>query len=819
MKANKSIVSTILLTVACLASQQVGAQFMPVVFDNSYGKDNQFTTATGDFQNGDIVIAGTNGGSTILTWLDREGETRFSTRFSPSEMSEITGITVVGDDRVLVTGRRAAGVRKDAAEATGCAMVIDNTGTVTRSVTVGSAGAIVTSGRLMPNGNLFLAGSTVTTEGLQGMLCKVNPSDRVVYTYVASTGEVCCDFNVHGSRTEYVNAAFTSVTKAGSSVIRLDENGKPFFITVLPDPGFVIEKMFAGFDNDLFLVGQGPQSGGQVIKLRNEGDVVFQRQIIPASPATRLPHLILCPGGELLVGGNNATGAYFSLLRNDGTVLSNNMGDGVVSAITVNPAGGDCLVSTYSSTAGQGRIIKMSKQGHRLYDKVTAANYNTMFINSGGDLLLGSPQTGRLSMLSALGELLFDRYVVENTPTAFASVHLPSTGEAVFLGKDSRVAKLAHGVYVSDIVVGEPIDGHVSAIFTVTVSGYSFSREGSPLPVSVGYKTTPVSAVEGVNYDPVAGTISFVPSADGSDRYLNKFTVEVPVNANSLLEGARTFTLDLSDVQHSYLIKSSSLAVIEDQPAIVKQIAVTAGVEGEKDVVYTLGIFKRNDTPLTNKTASDIVIDGVYGVGTVDRLDYNDGRMPRLVIAAGGHSGSFNVETLEDTRYETVKNVVLNFNTIHAMSDTDVSFGANQISCTGELYDQAALVTIESLGDHIKRTNDVVNGLFKISLTSAKTGALLTNHSGADIVLTTAIDAASSAVHGTDFVITNAHSLRIAGDGRSSTVNLNGLVLHTEDPASKRVAVGLREVKAGENAGPISISSEKNTAAFTIHSN
>ncbi|MDR1671018.1 MAG: hypothetical protein LBR57_00690 [Alistipes sp.] len=814
----KKIIASTILLAAAIFTQHASAQFMPVVFDNNYGRDNQFTTAAGDFQSGDIVVAGTNGGNVILTWLDREGATRFSTRFAPTDMSEVTSVAVVDEQHVLVTGRRTLRAREQN-PATGCAMVIDNTGRVRRQVSVGSGGAIVTSGRVMPNGNMFLAGSTTGTDGLHGMLCKVTPADKVEYTYAAATGEVCSDFNVHGSRTEYVNAAFTSTNGRGSSVIRLDETGKPFFITVMPDPAFVIEKMVAGYENDLFLVGQGPQGGGQVVKLRNEGDIVFQRQIIPASQFARLAHLILCPDGELLVGGGDASGAYFSLLRNDGTVLSTNMGEGTVSAMTVNPSGGDCFVSTHSSANGKGRIVKMSRQGYRLYDKVTAANYNTMFINSSGDLLMGSPSTGRLSMLSPLGELLFDRYVVENTPTTFAEVYLPSTGEAVFLGTESRVAKLAHGVYVSDIVVNEPVDGHVSAIFTVTVSGYSFTNEGSPLPVSVNYETRPVSAVEGVNFNPVSGTISFVPSADGSDRYLNKFTVEVPVNANALLEGARTFTLDLTDVRHSYLIKSSSLAVIEDQPAIVKQIEVIPGVEGAQDVVFKLGIFKRDDTPLINKTNTDIVVDGIYGVGTVDRLDYNGGRMPRLVIAADSHSGTFNVETLEDTRYESVKSVVLNWGTIHAMSDTNVTFGASHISCSGDIYDQAAIVKIESLGDHIRRTNDVVNGLFKISLVNAKTGELLTNHSGADIVLTTTIDDGSSAVAGTDFVITNAHSLRIAGDGRSSTVNLNGLVLHSSDAASKTVSVSLRDVKAGDTAGTITVDANSNKALFTIHNN
>ncbi len=818
MKAFKHIKFIVGILSAVVFTERASAQFMPVVYDNNYGKTYQFTMAAADFQNGDVVIAGTEAESMLLVWLDREGEPRFSKRFASTEFSEITSIEAIDDERVLVVGSCALAPRETSG-ATGRAMVIDSRGTVLRSVSVGDNGATLSAGRLLPNGTLILAGSTPSAGERSGMVCKVDASGKIVYTYVASTGELCEWFDVHGSRTEYVNAAFTSVNKEGSSVIRLDDLGKPYFITVLPDPTFKIEKMVNGYENDLFLVGQGQQSGGAVIKIRQEGDIVFERRIVPASADSRLDHMILCPSGEVLVGGNDSQNTYFTLLRNDGTVVATNMGDGVVSAMAVNPANGDCLVSTYSAADGRGRIVKTSRQGYRLYDKVTAANYNTMFINANGDLLLGSSQTGRLSMLSALGELLFDRYVIENTPSQFADVYLPTTGEALFLGADSRIAKLAHGVYVSDILVNKPINGHVSATFTVTVSGYSFSKEGSPLPVSVAYRTRPISATEGVNFNAVAGTISFVPSADGSDRYLNKFTVEVPVNANDFLEGSRTFALDLSDIKHSYLIKSSSVATIADQPAIVKVIGITPGIEGEKDIVYELGIFKRDDTRLTNRTAADIVVDGIYGTGSSDNLDFDMGRKPRLTIASGRHSGTFHVETFEDTRYESVKTVVVNFDIIHAMSDTDVSFGASQISCSGMLYDQAAMVAIESLGDRIKRTNDVVNGLFKISLIRASDGALLTNNSGADIILDASISEASTARHGEDFVVTNAHSLRIAGDGRSSTVNLNGLVLYTPATDPKSVVVTLRGVQAGAQAGPLSIAKDKDTAQFKILNN
>lgn len=802
------------LVVAMFCVQSAAAQFMPVVYDNIYGKANQFATATADFQSGDVVMTSNNGDRVVATWLDRDGNSRFSKSFNADEFSSVSRVIPMSDTKVLLVGTRKPAL-KDKHRQTGRAVVLGINGGVERIINVGDDGTDIHNGQFTAGGNLILWGDTPNPKGgTSAFVCKVAANGKVLYSHTAGVGETCDWVNIVGSRTEYINAAFSSVNKEGSSIVRLDENGKPYFITIIPDSTFKIEKMVSSVDGDVYIVGQGKKVGGTVIKIRPEGDIVFQNQIVPASPDTKLDKLILGPTGELLVGGNDTRSAYFSLLRPDGTVLSSNVDRGVVAGAACNVATGDCIVSLYSPEQ-QGKVVKISKQGRRLYEKFAAANYTDLRINLNGDLLMAAPATGRLTMLSNLGELLFDRYVIENTPQQFADAYLPVNGSAIFAGMDSRVAKLAHGVYVGDVLVNKPINDYTTAVFTVTLSGYSFSPEGAPQPVTVKYNTKPITASAGVNYDPVTGTISFVPSTDGSDRYLNKFTVEVPVKANDLLEGERSFGLDLSGVQNSYLIRANSVGVIEDQPAIVKMISTTPGVEGQSDITYTLGVFKTNGTPLTNATKADIVIDGIYGKGTADKLDFDMGRMPRLTIAPGKHSGQFNVVTLEDTRYEAVKTVVIDFNKVYAMSDTNVSFGANLLSCSGLVYDQPAMVVIESLGDHTKLNNSV-SGLFKVSLVRASDGALLTNNSGGDIFLTVEVDNGSTAKQGTDFVLANSHDLRIWGDNRSSAVNLNGLVLYTTSEDQKTVSVSLTGVKSDDNAGKLTVSPDRNKAKFTI---
>lgn len=806
------------LLFACASIFTAQAQFMPVVFDGHYGKENKFTTATADFQNGDVVVAGMDGNRAVLVWVGRTGEARFSKRFQPGDFSRINKIIALDDERILLVGTRHVGAKENA-RAGGRAIILNVKGGIERNIAVGSEGTEVLNGTVTPSGAVILSGSSLAANGQrQGYIWKVSSNNRIVYSYGAPQGEVCEWFSVLGSRSEYLNAAFTAVDKKGSSVVRLDQFGKPYFITRIPDPTFKIARMESTNDGDIYLVGVGQQLGGALIKIRPEGEIVFQKQIVPTTSQTRFDKLIVCRTGEILVGGSDSNNSYYALLRSDGTELSSNVDNGMVSGIAHNPHSGECIVSLYDAQKGVGKVVKLSKQGKKVYQKATAANYTSLRIDRGGDLLMGAPSTGRLSQLSSNGVLLFDRYVKENTPTIFAQTLLPANGEAVFMGTDNHVAKLAHGVYVSDVTVNKPLNGYATAVFTVTLSGYSFSSDGAPKPVTVNYKTRAESAIVGRNFDTVSGTLSFIPSTDGNNSYLNVYEVKVPVNANDFLEGDRTFALDLSDVSNSYLVRNSGKATIADQPAIVKMIACTPGLEGERDIVYELGIFKTNGTPLTNATKADIVIDGIYGQGTADLLDFDQGRLPRLIISPDNHCGTFNVVTKEDTRYEVEKSVVINFNKIYSMSDTDVSFGSNILACEGSIIDQPAMLTITSLGNYNKLVNTVTD-FYKISLVRAKDGVTLTNNSGGDIIVETELLPESTAKLGSDFVFSNAHDLRIWGDGKTGAVNLTGMVLYTPGNTSKSVTVKLKGVKAPMHAGKLTVSPNGSTASFGIKLN
>lgn len=808
-----------LLAVMFLGLAAVGpirAQYLPVVFDRQYSDASQFgklCSMAGD----EVVMAGQQNGKMVLVWLDREGNPVLS-----RPMDGFTGINAVvpaGDDQVLVVGQaRVPGDKSHRhPELTGCAAIISRDGRVKSSVYVGNSGSSLLNGRLLGNGALLLGGYETKGAAKVGMIAKVSRLGQVLYKYNPAAGAECSAFDVQGSTAEYIYAAFSAeADDAPASIVRLDDKGKPYYILQFPALGFHISEMASTSDGSVFVTGSSVNGGGVVYKVRPEGDVVFAKTIVPVSTGADVNHLFVAHNGNVLVGGSGGDRGYYALLRNDGTTLQNGTFAGLLSGAGMEQGTGESVVISYDPATRLGSFVRISAAGKPEFEKNIDGQFDAIRINSRGEVLLASTGEGRVSLYSAFGERLSDRFVNENKPAAFSESLLTPSGEVLFLGMDNRLVKAGHGLYISDVKINKPINGYATALFTVTLSGYSTTKEGAPIPVSVKYGTRAMSATEVNNFTPVSGTLSFIPANDDANRYLINQYIEVPIKANDLIEGSKEFRLALSDARQSYLIKPVGTGLIEDQQAVVKQVRVDDGLEASKDVTYELGLFKTSGTPLTNATGSVIIVDGRYGEGTADALDFDMGLTPRLLIPNGQHAATFNVRTLSDTRYELPKSVVVDFNKIHALSTSNVAFDGALLSCTGNIIDQSATVTIASLGDHGRRNNNVVSGFFSISLRRASDGALLTNATGNDIMVTCSPVTGSTAKEGSDYVFTNLHNLRIGGDSRQSAVNLSGIVLYSADPAEKQLSVAVDSISSPAGAPTIRTVPEAKQSGFAI---
>lgn len=810
-----SLLSTLMLLCSA-AHQQAHGQYMPVVFDKYYGQESQLKLMC-PLEGDEIVVAGTENDRPTLVWLDRVGNALLSHPLD--NFTQINALVPAGPGRVLVVGqaRVVADKSRRTGAPTGCATIIERTGKTQGNLYVGGPESVLLGGKLLSNGGLLLGGYETTAEGTRsGMIVKTSPEGNIQYKYTPPSGSECSVFDVLGSATEYVFAAFSAGDdQSSATVVRLDEQGKPFYAIPLNGPGSRVHSLSATADGSLFVTA-GSSQGGTLYKLRPEGDIIFAKNIVPGVEDATLDHLHVSRTGQVLAGGNGGGRGYYALLRNDGTTLCQGTFPGSVSGVGMNRENSESVVTTFDPGSELGSFIRITAAGKPEFEKPLDGSFDQVNINNNNEVLLVSTGEGRISMYSPIGERLSDRFVSDNKAAAFSHSQITPTGEALFMGMNNRLVKAAHGIYVSDVKISKPIDGYATALFTVTLSGYATTREGSPVPVSVRYGTRAGSAREELNFTPVSGTLSFIPANDNANRYLINQQVEVPVKANDYVEGSKEFQLILGDVQQSYLIKPSGKGTIEDQLAVVKTVGVQDGVEAEQDVAYRLGLFKTNGVPLTNATGSVIVVDGKYGDGTADALDFDMGRTPRVLILNDQHSAEFNVRTISDTRYELPKSVVIDFDKIHALSSSNVAFDGSALSCTGRIADQAAVMTVNSLGDHGRRNNNVVSGFFSIALRRASDGALLTNCTGNDITLSCTPASDNTAVEGKDYVFTNLHNLRIGGDGRQSAINLSGIVLYSPEVEAKQLGVQIDSVGSPTGAPAIGIDPEKRQAGFSI---
>lgn len=805
--------SAILFLFLCGNAQ---AQYMPIVYDRTYGNDMEYQH-TCPVSQGEVALVGNSDRQTTVTWVKRDGEVLFSQAL-PKRFTIVNNVYHIGDNKLLIIGQSQDWTsRRTEKNICGRAVIVDNTGAVLNDVYAGGNASEFFCGGQLKDGNLILGGYEQNAAGMRlGMLTKVDTTGQSIYKYVSEESGPCIGFEVLGSMTEYVHAVFTSAENTVSSVVSLDSKGKVVFVTKFPEEGLAINRMITAQDDFLFLIGNSYVSGGRVIKIRPEGDIVFNKEIVPSSSNTTIDHLFMTNNGNLLVGGNGGDGkSYYSLLRNDGTELQKYVVSGAISGMGINVVTGESVIASFDNGSARGTITGLSKDGRQTYQKSTDGNFDEIHFTSNG-IFLAESLSGRLCMLSPSGELLFDRHATEEGKTTFEEVLFVPNGDILFKGIKNRLVKLGHGLYVSDIKINKPVDGYITALFSVTLTGFPTSEQGAPMPVRVEYFTKDGTANQKENYSPVKGSLSFIPSSDGAGRYMIKQDIEVPIKTNNLFEGQKMFELNLANVEQSYLVKPVGVATIEDQEAVIKQINTQNGLEGQRDVVYELGIFKTNGQKLINATGSDIIIEGNYGKGTADKLDFDMGVAPRLVIGKGASSGMFHVNTLVDTRYELPKSVVVDFNNILTINDVSVGFEGSVLSCRGLIIDQPATIGITSLGDH-GRMNNIVSGFFKLSLLRASDGHPLTNTTGGDIGIACSILPQTMAGEGKDFVLTNMHNLRVLGDGNRSAINLDGIVLfNQESSGAKKIVIGIDSITKPDNAPDIIVAPKMASAEFSI---
>lgn len=110
-------------------------------------------------------------------------------------------------------------------------------------------------------------------------------------------------------------------------------------------------------------------------------------------------------------------------------------------------------------------------------------------------------------------------------------------------------------VSINDVQVTEPVSGTSKAVFTVTLSNALM------VPVTVSYSTADGSATAGADFTATSGKLT-IPAGQISG------TISVAIRADSLVEGAETFSVNLTAATGADIADGVGQGTIQDPPLV-----------------------------------------------------------------------------------------------------------------------------------------------------------------------------------------------------------------------------------------------------------
>ncbi|MDR0660694.1 MAG: hypothetical protein LBG19_07825 [Prevotellaceae bacterium] len=796
MKNRKYFGLLVLLVLIPFAA--VKAQYIPVVFDRIHSPMTTYNQLLLD-ADGQLRLIGYEGVNAQYLKLTPQGAIVHSKTIADFNAMNVAPAK---DGGMLVVGGRDNGTVKarfmkiDAEDNIAIDYKYTNNGYFDKVLALRKGGYVL-SGYEWPKGM-----------GKKAIAVVISATGNLVYTIDGSPLETCAGFVE--AKDGSLLVAF-SAEGADARVVKYGANSRVLFSTVIPEE-FDIKGLQLTRGEELVLAGGNGNGGARVVKIRPEGDIVFDK--IFADGESSFTHIGISAKDEILLGGSILGGnGQVHFLRNDGTVLSSYQMFGEVTAMDFTTRG-DAMVASYNERIGAGRVVRVTPTSHVLYEYPVAAKYDQLVVSVDGESTFVSTSEGRVTKFNEDGSNPFDRPIDKSENPGYVVSDVAENGDIVLAGQGGRITKLGHGLTINDIAVQEPLNGFSMANFTVTLTGFQ-RQQGIPLPVSVHYKVVGGKATK----DDIilsSGLLSFVPVDDGNGGFMITQTIEVPIKADNLLEGNEDFYVRLEDAENGYIVKGEGRGTITDQPAIVRFISSDPGREPATDITYTVGLFKTDGTPVTNVSGSDVIITGIYGQGTASEEDFASDVKPVFVVAQGSSQAVCKVGVVDDDKYEIPESVIIQLNQTSAMSDVTVELEGGVVNCVGYIYDQPAYLAISSLGDKGKNSN-TVQGFFRATLLRASDDKPLINCTGSNILIASDVDPSSTGVKGEDFVMVNETELTLPGDCQKTTVNINGVVLNnTAKVGSSSVVIQLTDVVVPENAGQLTIHPTKGKASFNI---
>jgi hypothetical protein len=201
---------------------------------------------------------------------------------------------------------------------------------------------------------------------------------------------------------------------------------------------------------------------------------------------------------------------------------------------------------------------------------VTLSNMSSDVITVDYSTVAGLNARANIDFLPVTGTLVFPaespdpQYIVvpivgdkRREPNQKFSVHLANPIFAVIDTSDAGVDIVDDdpdpAISVADVPIAEAVDTTVNAVVMVTMTN------DSDFPITVDYKTTDGTALAGLDYGAVSGTLTFQPGEMSQ-------AITIPIYSDKATEGAETFYVDITNPTGGATIAQSHAVVTISDP-------------------------------------------------------------------------------------------------------------------------------------------------------------------------------------------------------------------------------------------------------------
>ena len=197
---------------------------------------------------------------------------------------------------------------------------------------------------------------------------------------------------------------------------------------------------------------------------------------------------------------------------------------------------------------------------------------------------------------------------------------------------------------VADISIVEGNNATSTAVFTVNLNNPSSKK------ITVDYATANGTALAGIDYTAIAGTLTFAPGETTK-------TIEVEVTGDNLDEIDEAFALNFSNESNVTLNNSQATATITDDD-LAPEVAIADVSINESDTDATTALITIN---LNNPSSKEITVDYATANGTAEAgIDYTE-IAGTLTFAPGETSKTIVVEVIGDIIDEINEAFTVNF--------------------------------------------------------------------------------------------------------------------------------------------------------------